>query len=55
MYEYKIKIDHHPFIEEFADIELIDDTASKIKNINFNKLKIIFFSLKYLLTFATKM
>ena len=24
----KIKIDHHPFIEKYADIELIDDTAS---------------------------
>ena len=24
-FEYKIKIDHHPFIEKFADIELIDD------------------------------
>ena len=27
-FEYKIKIDHHPFIEKYADIELIDDTAS---------------------------
>ena len=27
-FQYKIKIDHHPFIEKFADIELIDDTAS---------------------------
>lgn len=27
-FEYKIKIDHHPFIEKFADIELIDDSAS---------------------------
>ena len=27
-FEYKIKIDHHPFIEEFADIEFIDETAS---------------------------
>lgn len=27
-FEYKIKIDHHPFIEKFADIELVDDTAS---------------------------
>lgn len=25
---YKIKIDHHPYIETFTDIELIDDTAS---------------------------
>lgn len=27
-FEYKIKIDHHPFIEKYADIELIDETAS---------------------------
>lgn len=27
-FSYKIKIDHHPFIEKFADIELIDETAS---------------------------
>lgn len=27
-FECKIKIDHHPFIEKFADIEYIDDTAS---------------------------
>lgn len=27
-FSYKIKIDHHPFIEEFCDIEWIDDTAS---------------------------
>ena len=27
-FEYKIKIDHHPFIEKFADIELIDDKCS---------------------------
>ena len=27
-FEYKIKIDHHPFIEKYADIELIDDTSS---------------------------
>ena len=27
-FEYKIKIDHHPFIEKFADIELIDESAS---------------------------
>ncbi len=26
-FTYKIKIDHHPFVEKFADIELIDDTA----------------------------
>lgn len=27
-FECSIKIDHHPFIEKFADIEFIDDTAS---------------------------
>ena len=27
-FEYKIKIDHHPFMEKFADIELIDETSS---------------------------
>lgn len=27
-FEYKIKIDHHPFVEEFCDIEVVDKTAS---------------------------
>ena len=27
-YDYYIKIDHHPFIEKFCDIEYIDDSAS---------------------------
>lgn len=27
-FEYKIKIDHHPFIEKFCDLELIDDKSS---------------------------
>lgn len=27
-YAYCIKIDHHPYVEKFADIELIDDMAS---------------------------
>ena len=27
-FKYKIKIDHHPFVEKFADIELIDDASS---------------------------
>ncbi len=27
-YAYSIKIDHHPYVEKFANIELIDDTAS---------------------------
>ena len=26
-FKYKIKIDHHPFIEKYADIELIDESA----------------------------
>ena len=26
-FAYKIKIDHHPFVEKFCDIELIEDTA----------------------------
>lgn len=32
-FEYKIKIDHHPFIEKFADIEYIDDKASSASQI----------------------
>ncbi len=27
-FEYRIKIDHHPFVEEFCNIEAIDSTAS---------------------------
>lgn len=27
-YAFKIKIDHHPFIEKFCDIEIIEDTTS---------------------------
>lgn len=27
MFAYKIKIDHHPFIERYCDLELIEDTA----------------------------
>lgn len=27
-YAYSIKIDHHPFIEKYCDLELIDDTKS---------------------------
>lgn len=29
-FAYKIKIDHHPFVEEFCDLEVIDDTASSV-------------------------
>lgn len=44
-FKYKIKIDHHPFIEEFCNIELIDDTSSSasqlvIELIKNTKLKI---------------
>ncbi len=44
-FKYKIKIDHHPFIEKFADIEWIDDTASSacqlvIELIKNTKLKV---------------
>ena len=27
-FSYKIKIDHHPFVEQFCDIELIEETKS---------------------------
>ncbi len=27
-FKYRIKIDHHPFVEKFCEIELIDNTAS---------------------------
>lgn len=27
-YAYKIKIDHHPFVEKFSDLEIIDDESS---------------------------
>ena len=44
-FEYKIKIDHHPFIEKYADIELIDDSSSSasqliVELIQNTKLKI---------------
>lgn len=29
-FTYKIKIDHHPFVESFCDIELINDKASSV-------------------------
>ena len=29
-FNYKIKIDHHPFMEKYADIELIDENASSV-------------------------
>ena len=38
-FEYKIKIDHHPFIEKFADIEWIDDTASSASQLVMELIK----------------
>lgn len=32
-FEYVIKIDHHPFIDKYANIEYIDDTASSVSQI----------------------
>ena len=44
-FKYKIKIDHHPFVEEYCDLEFIDDTASSASQIIIdlaltNKLKL---------------
>lgn len=38
-FSYIIKIDHHPFIEKYADIELIDDTASSASEIIINLIE----------------
>lgn len=38
-FEYKIKIDHHPFIEKFADIEWIDETASSASQLIIELIK----------------
>lgn len=38
-FEYKIKIDHHPFMEEFCDIELIDDEASSASQLVMELIK----------------
>ncbi len=35
-FAYTIKIDHHPFVEEFCDIEYIEDTASSTCEIIMN-------------------
>ena len=37
-YEKSIKIDHHPFIEKFCDLELIDDTKSSASEMIFDLL-----------------
>ena len=38
-FEYKIKIDHHPFIEKFADIEFIDETSSSASQLVIELIK----------------
>ncbi len=38
-YESSIKIDHHPFMEEFCDIELIDDEKSSASEMVYDLLK----------------
>ena len=38
-FEYKIKIDHHPFIEKFADIELIDEDSSSASQLVMELIK----------------
>ena len=38
-YESSIKIDHHPFIEEFCDIELINDKKSSASEMVYDLLK----------------
>lgn len=38
-YEYSIKIDHHPFIEKFCDIEYVKEDASSASEIIYDLLK----------------
>ena len=38
-YEYSVKIDHHPFIEKFCDIEYIKDDKSSASEIVYDLLK----------------
>ena len=38
-FEYKIKIDHHPFIEKFCDIELIDESSSSASQLVIELIK----------------
>lgn len=38
-YECSIKIDHHPFIEEFCDIELINDSKSSASEMVYDLIK----------------
>ena len=38
-FEFKIKIDHHPYTEDFADIELVDETASSASQLVMELIK----------------
>lgn len=38
-FECKIKIDHHPFIEKYADIEWVDDTSSSASQLVMELIK----------------
>ena len=38
-YEYSIKIDHHPFIEKFCDIEYVKEDASSASEIIYDLIK----------------
>lgn len=38
-FECKIKIDHHPFVEKYADIEWIDDTSSSASQLVMELIK----------------
>lgn len=38
-YDYSIKIDHHPFIEKFCDLELIDDKKSSASEMVFDLIQ----------------
>ena len=42
-FSYIIKIDHHPFIEKYCDLEYIDDTACSACEILMNFLKFLVF------------
>lgn len=38
-FSYKIKIDHHPLVEEFADIEIVDSSASSASQLVIELIK----------------
>lgn len=39
-YKYSIKIDHHPFIEKFCDLEIIEDKKTSVSEIIMNILEV---------------